>query len=273
MPRILLTGKTAQYEILKQVAYNPTYRLYLCRDVASGGGHLLQIATERVSNGGLERAAFILNALMRASRYQDKKYAEDHEGHVLHFDRLFPEVIETFISPEQQDRRVNILAFTDVPDVARLLPLSNLKSKDRLRIDPKTNAWILGRILKLLTLVHSEGIAVRNLGSNNVLLEREKHFAIVLDWSSAWMHQHSTPTEDVIHDIAQAAQAAYDALGNVDEGNYVYDEADARYIDLLRQIKDEKTWRKTAVDTHAVFYDTVRSIWPTEFHPFTTMPL
>lgn len=272
MSRVSITSTRSQYDILKQVAHTSSYRLYLCKD-ASGTGYLLQIAAERASNGGLERAAFVLRMLMNASRRRDREYAITHEGKRLHYDRLFPELVETFISSEQQERRVNILAFTDVPDVARLLPLSNLKSKDRLRIDPKTDAWILGRVLKLLTLVHAEGITVRTLSANNILLERDLHFSIILDWSSAWMHPELVPLDDATTDIARAAQAAYGALGDVNSGNYSFEDADLRYIDLLRLLKDGGVGPLNALQAHTLFYEQVREIWPDEFHPFTALPL
>lgn len=272
MPKVSVTSSDARYQILKLIAYTSTYRLYICRDAASGQSYLLQIATELTHNGGLERAAFVLSDLMRASRRRDEMYAANHEGHRLHYDRLFPRVIETFISQEQEKRRVNILTFTDVPDVTHLLPMSNLKSKDRLRVDPMTNAWIMGRLLKLMTLVHAEGISIRTLSSNNVLLEPDLHFAIVLDWSSAWMYPELVPLVDATADIVRAAQAAYSALGDIDSGNYSFDDADLQYIDLLRLLKDGNAGELNALQAHAMFYEQVREIWPDEFHPFTTLP-
>jgi hypothetical protein len=269
---VFVIGQKARYEILKPVAYTATYRLYVCRN-ESGEYCLLQIATEIEHNGGLERAAFILRRLMASSRHYDESYARDNNGHRLHYDRLFPEVVETFVSEQQGRRRVNILSFTDTPDVTRLIPLSNLKLKDRLRVDPKTDAWILGRLLKLMTLVHAEGVLIRKLGGSNVLLEPDLHFAIVLDWSSARMHQSAVPLEDSTRDIARATQAAYDALGDIDNGTYIYDDADAHYIDLLRHLKDGKAGLLTADQAHTMFYKLVRDIWPNEFHPFTTLPL
>lgn len=272
MSPVFVIGQKAEYEISSPVAYTSTYRLYVCRD-ESGGSYLLQIATEIEHNGGLERAAFILRCLMASSRRHDETYAKDNNGHKLHYDRLFPSIVETFISQEQQRRRVNILTFTDVPEVTRLLPMSNLKSKDQLRVDPMTNAWILGRLLKLMTLVHAEGISIRTLSSNNILLEPALHFAIVLDWSSAWMHPDKVPLEDATADIARAAQAAYGALGDIDSGTYGFDDADLRYIDLLRLLKDGKAGKLNALQSHALFYEQVREIWPSEFHPFTTLSL
>lgn len=272
MPHVIVESSTARYEVLKLVARASTYSLYICRDT-SEKGYLLQIASERAYNGGIERAAYVLRSLMEASRQHDEIYMKDHEGHRLHFDRLFPDLIETFISEQQERRRVNILSFTDVPDVTHLLPMSNLKSKDRLRVDPKTNAWILGRLLKLMTLVHAEGVTIRTLSSNNVLLEPDKHFAIVLDWSSSRMHQGDAPIDDVTADVVHAAQAAYDALGDVDNGHYIFDDADMRYIDLLRRLVGSEAGTITADQAHAMFYELVREIWPIEFHPFTTLPL
>lgn len=272
MSRVLVAGAGAHYEVLKHVAYTVAYRLYVCREVTSQQYYLLQIATDRTSNGGLERSAFILGHLADASHRYDEAYAQDHDGHTLHYDRLFPQLIETFVSPEQDGRRVNILAFVDVPDIERLIPMSNLRSKDRLRVDPKTNAWIMGRLLKLLTLVHTEGISI-SLNSRNVLLERDKHFAIVPDWTSSWMHQSNVPAVDAARNIAHAAQAAYDALGDIDTAHYAFDDIDLQYIDLLRRLRDSTAGELTANQAHTMFYDLVRDIWPREFHPFTTLPL
>lgn len=269
---MLVESPSTLYEVLKLIAYAPNYRLYLCRDASSGRGYLLQVSTGIAHNGGLERAAFVLRTLANSSRHHDELYAAEHDGHKLHYDRLFPGLIETFVSKDQGNRRINVLTFTDVENVAKLLPMSNLRTKDRLRIDPKTDAWIVGRLLKLLTIVHLEGISVRTLSSNNILLEPDKHFAIVLDWTSAWMYQSEAPRADAAVDVVRAVEAGYDALGDIDTRSYSYDDADLQYIDLLNQIKGQAS-QLTTNEAHTVFYDKVRAIWPTEFHPFTAMPL
>ncbi|QQS21486.1 hypothetical protein IPM09_03090 [Candidatus Saccharibacteria bacterium] len=268
---MVITGTKSPYTVIAPLAHTTSHRLYICKD-GTGNLRLLQIAVTRGANGGLGRGAYILGQLTAESQRLDTLYATKHDGKHLHYDRLFPELVESFVSPTQDKRRVNILAFTDVTDVASLVPFSNLRTRDQVRLDLKTSAWVMGRLLKLQTFVHAQGVGIRAIRSDNILLDPSKHFAIVLDWSSARMYQQAIEREGAMSDIASAASAVMASIGGTSHGvSYELDEAEVRYVALLRQLGDGAV--TDAITAHSQFYELVRDIWPNEFHPFTTLPL
>lgn len=270
---MILQGVKNAYEVGSRVAITDTYRLYLAKDVGTGTGCLLQVAKGFEQNGGLSRASFILDELADMSRHYDELYAKMHDGKHLHYDRLFPQKVESFVAEEQANRRVNILALTDVDNINRLLPLSNLLTKDRVILDLKSGAWIMGRLLKLLDFVHPLGIALRSLRSNNVLLEPDQHFAIVLDWTKAFVFQTVVSPEVATTDIACAARAVLASCGIPEQGQlpYMLGDGEDQYVGLLRDFANAS--ESDARQAHAQFYQICHQVWGVEFHPFTTLPL
>lgn len=260
------------YNVGQLIAATAAYRLYLAKENETGEWRLLQVARDLQSNGGLSRSAYILDMFWGISQDYDQVYSEKHEGKHLHYDRLFPRMIESFASEEQGGRRINSLAFTDVGDVPGLLPLSNLLAKDRVIIDLKTGAWIMGRLLKLLGFAHEQGVAVRSLRTNNILLDKDQHFAVVLDWTTALVFPSSVSSEAAGADITRAAEAVLISYGTHSHGlPYQLTPDEARYIDLLRDFANGG--ETNAVRAHTRFYQLVRETWDTEFHPFTTLPI
>jgi hypothetical protein len=183
-------------------------------------------------------------------------------------------VVDSFQAKEQGGRRVNILEIKDVDDITLMAPLSNLTARDKQRADLPSSAWIMGRLLKLLALVHASGISVNRLGGNNVLFQPEKHFVVVLDWTGAELHQGNVPQVRRAGDIVQAARAVFTAIG----GNpqtldypYVIEEGDERYVEFLRQlIRGEEEDAKKA---HRRFYRLVHGHFGRGFRPFKKLPL
>ena len=269
---MILEGVNHAYRIEHLIATATNYQLYLAQEVESGTWCVVQVSHDLASNGGLSRAAFILGQLAQSSRTYDEAYGADHDGKRLHYDRLFPSVIESFTSESQGKRRVNVLSFTDVANVPGLLPLSNLRTKDRVLLDLKTGAWVMGRLLKLLGFAHEQGIAIRSLRSNNILIDKDQHFAIVLDWTTALVFQETVDRAIAATDIAHAAQAVMASYGATAHGlPYSYSDSEARYVDLLRDFADGG--ETDAVRADARFYGLVREIWNVEFYPFTTLPI
>lgn len=268
---MLLDGTVGTYDVSDMLAATAAYRVYLARDTTNDTRCLLQIATKPEANGGLERAAFILGRFKKAADAYDVEYAKTHERKHLHHDRLYPAVVESFVSSEQGDRRVTILNLTDVKNILAVVPLSNLRLKDRLRIDPETSAWIMGRLLKLLNFTHGEGVLNGALTARNVLLHPEQHFAMTLDWSVARVFPGVVPAEFAVADIASAATAVFEAIGgDATTGMWPYDDH-VPYVSLLRQLMHGRV--SDASSAHDQFYELVRAQYGNEFHPFTTLPL
>lgn len=270
---MILEGVTHAYKVVRVLAVTKTYKLHFAQEVESGVWCVLQVASNRESNGGLERAAFVLDELAATSRRYDELYAPEHEGKRLHYDRLFPKKVESFVSEEQGKRRVNVLSFSDVSDARKLAPLSYPITKDRVILDLKSGAWVMGRLLKLLDFTHPLGIAVRTLGPNNILLERDKHYAIVLDWTDAFMFQGVVSAETAAADISRAAEAVLESCGVPDQGAppFALEDGEDRYLAMMRGFANGQI--DNAYDAHSLFYTTCHEALGNGFHPFTVRPL
>lgn len=264
------------YEVGKKVAESGGYSLYLCIQKETKRQCLLQIATDPEHNGGLDRAAYILKELKQRSDELEAEYAsvKTDPKDLLNYDFGFPELVDSFSSSEQGGRWVNILAFKNVEDASRMVPLSNIAVKDQLRVDLRTSVWIMGKLLKLLVFMHGEGISVDLITENNILIEPEQHYVLIFDWSTAQIHSEAIPMETRCQQISQAAQAVIAVLGgNLETGIFPDDgdEAFGRYIDhILRLARGSESKADRA---HAKFYELVDSLWKREYYPFVAKPL
>ena len=267
---VFLERGAVKYLIGDMVAKSVSYNVYICKD-GDGGQYLLQIATNIEYNGELDRAAYILRELKRVSNSYELEYAKLFPDKRLNYDRLFPILVDSFICNEQGGRRINILALKDVDSIYKMLPLSNLLVKDKLRITLETSGWIMGRLLKLISFVHPQGISFRQLDGNNVLIGLEQHHLVVFDWLLSHSYQDVVPIEVRKDDISNAAKAVFIAIGgDIRSGNYVYGEQN-QYIKFLwglvcRQESD-------AERAHEQFYEVVYGLFGRKFYPSKILPL
>jgi hypothetical protein len=271
-----IEGSSGRYIIGDHVADSGKYRLYLCVQEDSKRRCLLQIATEAGHNGALSRTAHLLGELKAYADELEKEYAsrKDDPKVRLNYDLGFPELIDSFPCESQGGRQINILAFRNIEDVRRMVPLSNLTTRDRLRVDFRTSAWIMGKALKLLDFAHSQGIAVGRVDGVNILIEPNEHYVVFFDWSEAYMYPETVPTDVVCTEIAQAAQAVIIALGGDYEARTFPDDGDETaclYTNFLLSLADGHL--NDAKQAHTRFYEIVHGIWAREFYKFTTKPL
>jgi hypothetical protein len=268
---------SSSYHVGKLVADNGTYRIYLCTQKGTNRQCLLQVSTGLENNGRLDRQAYILRELARKSDELEAEYAKikPNPDSWLNYGLGFPEVIDSFTFAEQGNRRINVLAFRNVEDVTTLVPLDNLTRKDKRRIDIRTSVWILGKLLKLLTFVHSEGFATGLMTGNNVVIEPNKHYPVIFDWSLAIMAEPGTLSAEYQQgDIRGAARSVLIALGsNLKTGEIPgADETTRAYTDYMLGLA-KYTSTTSAQVAHQRFYEICDSIWERGFYPFTTLQL
>lgn len=268
---MILDRGSVRYQVGgKPVAKTDSYRVYVCEDAASGRRYLLQVATSVAGNGGLDRAQFLLKKLGSTAELFEQENALVNPGQLVSYDRLFPQLIESFIAEDQGGRRINILGFTEVDDPALLVPLSNLAVKDGLRVSLTSSAWVMGRLLKLLGFAHGEGIAVKALGGGNILLEPAQHFALVFDWSSATTYRE-VPAKVRKDDIASAAKTVLASTGaNIETGKSFPLDSEPRYTDFLWRLARGR--EADALRAHKRFYELIDELWGREFRKFKTLP-
>lgn len=259
------------YQVGERVAETGTYRLYLCCSEA-GRQCLLQVAVAAEHNGSLQRAAYVLKELERRAHELEEAYARVKADPkvMLRYELGFPELVDSFTSQEQGARHINILAFRNVEDVSKMVPLINITAKDRLRVDLRTSAWIMGRLLKLLAFAFAEGFSVEATGSN-VLIEPKQHYALVFDWSLAQIFPEVVPREMQCLQISKAAQAVVVVMGGDLETGIFPDESSKAYTDFV--LKLARGGIRDAEQAHKEFYVLVDAIWERKYHPFTAEPL
>jgi len=264
---VILTHGSISYSIGAIVASNEFYRIYLCNDGIKQ--YLLQIASDVKHNGGLDRATYILNEFKDASDVYETEYAKFNPGRKLSYDQLFPAISDSFISHEQGGRRINILSPNNDSAIDKMVPLSNLLKKDKLRISLETSGWIMGRLLKLLDFSHRQGISI-NIYDNNILINPKEHYVIVFDWSTAQTHQ-DVPIDICKLNITNAAKTVFTALGgDIETGKYTYEDNN-RYIEFLWSLT--KSVSGDAEKVHHDFYEIVDSVFGVKFYPFKALPL
>ena len=262
------------YEIFDKVAEAEKYRLYIC--FLGERQCLLQIANTAEFNGELDRAAYLLRELKRRADELEAEYAKvkTDPKDLLNCLLAFPELVDTFICHEQGNRRINILAFHGVVDVSRMVPLTNITFKDRLRVDLRTSAWIMGKLLKLLAFTHNEGIAINLLSGENILIEPDEHYVLIFDWSLTHIQTERLTTQTRCQEISQVAQAVIAVLGGDWKIQFIPndgEEAFERYTQFLFKLALGR--ENNANRAHTDFYRLIDSLWEREYYKFTVLPL
>ena len=271
-----ITNGDNHYSVGSLVAESEKYRLYLCKQEGTERQCLFQIATEIRHNGSLDRNAFFLGELQRRAEALELDYEKvrTRPDSVLNYQLGFPELVDSFVCLEQGGRRVNILAFRNVEDVSKMVPLSGITEKDHLRVDMRTSAWILGKLLKLLVFAHSENIVVKQLDAGNILIEPDQHYVLIFDWSDAVTFAGEIPEEYRRDEISAVSQVVAVVLGTSPVTGTFPDDGESTFNDYSRYLfhlvnRNERSARRA----HQNFYELIDRLWPRGFHKFTTQPL
>lgn len=153
-----------------------------------------------------------------------------------------------------------------------MVPLIGITERDHLRVDLRTSAWIMGKLLKFRTFTHCQGIAVPATG-NNILIEPNEHYVLVFSWLDSRTYESAVPEVVRQKEISDSAKAVIVVLGGDPESGLIPNDGDphlAEYAELLNRFAFGNY--SNAEEAHGVFYDLVDKFW-TGFYPFTTHPL
>lgn len=270
----LIRSPTTTYLVKRALARGPTHNVYLVTDEKDDSWFMLKVSLDIPGNGRLDREALLLKDIeAEVSRLRSSE-VPGSTGGALRYEKCFPRLRESFLFKEQGNRRVNIIEISDTESVSNLVPIEQWRTRERVRIDPKSSAWIMGRLLKVFTLTHSIGIGVGKIDGGNILVNPKQHRAIFFDWTEAHQYDKYVPPEKVGEEISQAAIQVFIALGgNLATGTLPPSGQllDTQYAELLLEFMSgcERDPDKAALR----FYKLVREMWVTEFHPFTTIPI
>jgi len=267
-----IEGKNGTYTTGDLVAENDRYRLRACTN-QDGRELLLQAAVESDRNSVISRNAWILEQLKTAAIDIEVEYEEaGGKGH-LNYNLGFPELCDSLILESQGSRQVNIIGFCGVKAVETIIPLIKIW-KDSFRVDLRTSAWIMGKLLKTISFAHDHRIQVMNLSGNNILIQPDQHYVLIFDWSSAVVHEESVPGSIRRQEIQAAAQCIIKALGN-DLDRARVNDADLPYTNYLQLLAS--SGESDAIKAHQTFYELINSlcanpnsVWENGFYEFTT---
>lgn len=269
-----IRSQTTTYQVGALVGKTASYNVYI---VTSGVGeqHLMKTAVTDHCNGLLDREAFLLRELHQEITHRNAEYkARNKTDHGLGYQRCFPRLVESLVVPEQGQRRVNIIAVYGASSVKDLVPLEQYRTRANARIDPKSSAWIMGRLLKIFTLTHPMGVAAGKIDGGNILINPIEHHVVLFDWTEARHHDGQLPRTVACEEISHAAKAVILALGgNLATGELPTSDQlpDSRYADYLKRMAHGSVC--DAVSAGAQFYELLDTVWKPSFHPFTTTPL
>lgn len=265
---MVITGQNGNYEVMRKLGSTEYTNYHICRDDA-GNWQVLAIASTAEQNAVIDRTEYLLKRLIENSEKYEEEFAQQTQSdRRIHYDWLFPQVVDQFVLHEQGERRVNILAFPDI-DLRKAFALTQIAEKGQ-RVDLKTSAWIMGRFLKLLGFLHESNVQTPILTSN-FLLEPDSHRLLMLNWTSATIGDTPTPAQQCFA-IKQAAECVLLLLGaeytdNVWHYDYELGNGEERYIRRLQTMHKGKY--PSAYQAHTAFYEVVDSLWGKQFHPFT----
>lgn len=266
-----IIGKEFEYEVVDGcIGQTDTFTLYECKLPDDKPG-ILKIAKEVENNGILDREALILGTLLETALKVEKNDAEKGgEKSKLGYQCFFPKLVEYFVSSDQGGRCVLILDFSEVAKkLTDLVPLDHIMSREQKRIDPKTSAWIMGRLLKLLHFANWLGISV-TINGDNILINPERHKVVIFDWSKSTIVQGPVQKDISREEISSAAKEVITTLGgNIESGEIPASDqlTSSWYKDFLWSLACGEYC--DAGKAHTAFYKLIQSNWPSKFHPFT----
>lgn len=260
------TGKEGKYEIFgfvtegkspQPLIETPVFKMYVSK-LPSGQIGLMKINTKPEHIGTLKSEYRALSTLQQISEQLDAEAISAGDVPPNH-GAMIPQVIE-MLQPDE-DRVVIFLGYhASIQTYRQMKPLSFLTHEGR--IDLKSSAWILGKMLKTVAYVHSLDFSINRLDSTNIMLETDVHGTFVLDFSKA----NDEPTdEEIVADVMNLAKSVWIAAGGDDEVlpnhdvEIMTDEEHIRFCEFLRELMDDGMDSNQA---HKESYKLFDSIWP-----------
>jgi hypothetical protein len=237
---------------------------------------MLKIATDTTYNGLLDREAFLLSRLREHAQDLEKEFSTIYPGKCLNYHLAFPHMRESFLSAEQGGRKVLILEVEAVKDMESLVSLSMIRTRDCVRVDHKTAAWMLGKSLKILAFAHDYSVSFGPISGDDIVVEREGHMVVFLDWLNATRVSGGvTLSREVISkELYLLAREIVLVLGGdpiTFTTPHSEDDPDGLFQEFLRKLS-RGGFTKAHI-AHRDFYQMVEGMWGITFHPYTTLPL
>lgn len=272
---VTLEGK-ARYQVLQELGGNEHSRFYKVASSTRGDQELMLKIVKGVEyNSVFDREALLLTNMRERAFQLEVEYARVRpDAGQLNYQVGFPECVETFVAKEQGNRRAIVLGFDATGKIGKLQPISLIRTRERVRVDPKTSVWVLGKLLKILAFAHDQFIEVGDLTGGNILIVPDHHIVTIFNWSKGQFYGGKLQNDVVRGEIRAATRSVLLLLGgDPDSGALPEDEqlADHRYEAFLAALL--RGVYTNARAAHAAFYKLVEVLWERKFHPYATYPL
>lgn len=240
------------YTVGDEIAKNDIYRLF-----KGAYDNTEVIIQEAIDYDKVMRNGYILNKL---KNYSDE--IEKHENGPFNYNFGFPNLIESI---NQNNNLYNIISFNGIRDISSVFPILRIW-KNSLCVDLRTSAWMLGKLLKMVSFAHDNDIIINKINGNNILIypgydDNPNHYIIVFDWSECIIG--ATPL-GIRNDIKLSAKLIAKAIGETNDVRPI----EMPYVDIVKSLSDNGM--SDAHKAYSMFYDVVDSIWEKELYQFTT---
>jgi hypothetical protein len=233
-----------------------TYRLAVAENPTGQVG-IAMIASSLDSNYAIDKQNRILKTLQQIAADVDNEAVKMKPF----YGALFPTALEDFSA---DDGRLGIFMgyHESIRSYKQLIPLQ--VALNTVRVDMKSGAWMLGKLMKLLSFIHSLGFTVGLIDDSNVFIEKDVHGIFIMDFTST----NEEPVEsEQLEEVAEAAKVIWSAIGGTDDLN-----ADLPFDEAIMSRDDHKAFADllleainghlSASQMHTKAYALFDQIWP-----------
>ncbi|MEI6352826.1 MAG: hypothetical protein WCO35_02735 [Candidatus Nomurabacteria bacterium] len=279
--KITVTARDGtSYKIMERLGGNDKFNYYgVVSDKYPEQSLILKIVIDKSLNALLDREAYILSELTEEAKRVEDEYMINHSGSEtkLNYQMGFPKLIDNFVSNEQDDKRILILGLEISPVLSEIVPINLIVEIDKMRVDPKTSVWILGKLLKIIAFAHDRlKCTVGNLDAENIFIVKEFHLVSIFDWSKVLLHPEQVEKDLVVNELKNAVKSVILILGGNPEDGSIPDHEQLegegeKYRELLKTLLINDF--ESVYDAHHYFYEVVREIWGRKYHPYSTVPI
>lgn len=267
----MLQGALNEYQLGERVARNDRFEIFFATPADNPKRLCLIVVAQEGKNPIVDRWAYILTVLAEHAARLEEEYQtiRTDPSDVLNYQLGFPILVEAFKSPENQ--QIMVLAF-EYSTPSEMVPIAKMIRKERLRVDLKTSVWVMGKLLKTLSFAHSQGLSVGVINTGTILIDPERHYVNVFDWSAAQISSSLTD-QTKRKEIAQAGEVVIRALGGDVTDRMIPNDTEGdkgeRYCAHLWTLVDGLF--VDAAVAHKSFYQLVDTLWERGYHPFTAL--
>ena len=250
--------KVKEYEVGRLIGESSKFRIYLGNSDAEQV--VLKVAKTFEDGDALAAEASKFN-LYRAFIDETIRYQELLGEKSARFDLLFASLEDSFLEPDQDDRRINVLSVTET-DFDHLIPLAKLYAMTK--IDARTGVWILGRLFKIYSffeLMATQGdnpvVQYPDFSAGDYLIDPRRHRLIYYNFSGEGgelsAHKH-------VRKIAQFMRKWIETKKTWDEDSRVF-------RNWLCKLGDYGA--DTFEKAHRELYEKAQTLWGIGYYPFT----